>query len=352
MAGAAERSYRGRVVVRPGAEATELAVARLMRAFPDGEAFRLEAISLLQRAVGFDGWCWARVDPRCRLPAHGSLAEHTGAEAIAARMFRAPYAVEVDPAQPVATLSGESGGAVGRSARWRDLLGPLGHHDELRVTLADGGLCWGHLVCYRDLRGSPFTGDQAALMGRVAPLLGAHMREGWRRGTAGACSADEPGTLLFDASLGLLSATRAARGWLEALGWPPLAGLPAFVYALAARAADTRSGVRVRVLALSGNWASLYAAPLLPATAAASVAVTISPPAPAEVADVLMRAWGLSTRERQVAVAVVSGQGTRQAARALRISEHTARQHLKAAFVKVGVHSRDHLRDVITGGLR
>lgn len=340
------------MAVRPGVEATELAVARLMRACPDGEEFRLETISLLQRAVGFDGWCWARLDPRCRLPAHGSLAEGTGAGTIVARMFRAPYDVEIDPARPVATLSGESGGAVGRSVRWRDLLGPLGHHDELRATLADGGLCWGHLVCYRDLRGSSFTGDQAALMGRIAPLLGAHMREGWRRGTAGACSADEPGTLLFDAGLGLMSATRAALGWLRALGWPPSAGLPAFVYALAARAADTRSGVRVRVQALQGSWASLYAAPLLPATAAASVAVTIGPPAPAEVADVLLSAWCLSPRERQVAAAVVSGRGTRQAARALRISEHTARQHLKAVYAKVGVHSGDHLREVLTGGLR
>ena len=72
----------------------------------------------------------------------------------------------------------------------------------------------------------------------------------------------------------------------------------------------------------------------------------------AEVADVLMRAWALSPRERQVAAAIVSGQGTTETARALRISEHTARHHVKAVFAKVGVHSRDHLRDVLTDGLR
>ncbi len=339
------------MAVRPGAEATELALARLMRACPDGEAFRGEAIGLLRRAVGFDGWCWARLDPASLLPAHGSLAEHTGAEAILPRLFRAPYAAQVDPHRPVAALSAETDGTLARSARWRDLLRPLGHHDELRATLADSGLCWGHLICYRDLPGSPFTGEQAALVRRVAPLLGAHMREGWRLETGGLRIQDEPGTLLFDAGLGLLSVTRAALRWLEALGWPPSAGLPAFVYALAARAADTRSGVTIEVRALQGSWASLHAAPLLPATAAGSVVVTIGPPVPAEVAGVLMRAWGLSPRERQVAAAIVSGQPTRQAARALRISEHTARQHVKAVFAKVGVHSRDHLRDVLTGGL-
>jgi DNA-binding CsgD family transcriptional regulator len=340
------------VVVRPGAEATEFALIRLMRGCPDGEAFRGEAIGLLRRAVGFDGWCWARLDAWSRLPAHGSLAEHTGAEAILPRLFRAPYATRVDPHRPVAALSAETGGTLARSARWRDLLRPLGHHDELRATLADGGLCWGHLICYRDLPGSPFTEEQAALMRRVAPLFGAHMREGWRLGTAGVCVDEAPGTLLFGAGLGLLSATPAALRWLEALGWPPSWGLPAFVYALAARAADTRSGVTIQVRALHGSWASLYAAVLLPATGAGSVVVTIGPPAPAQVADVLMRAWCLSPRERQVAAAVVSGQPTRQAARALRISEHTARQHVKAVFAKVGVHDRDHLRDVLTGGLR
>ena len=128
--------------------------------------------------------------------------------------------------------------------------------------------------------------------------------------------------------------------------------LPAFVYSVAARAADTRSDATIRARALHGNWASLHAAPLLPATTAGSVVVTIGPPTPADVADVLMRAWELSPRERQIAAAIVSGLDTRQSARALRISEHTARHHVKAVFAKVGVHSRDHLRDVLTAGVR
>jgi DNA-binding CsgD family transcriptional regulator len=352
MAGAARRSYCGGVAVRRGAEATELAVTRLMRACPDGEAFRQEAIGLLRQAVGFDGWCWARIDPRSVLPAHGSLADGTGAEAILPRLFRAPYAVEIDPQQPAATLSAETGGTLARSARWRDLLRPLGHHDELRAALADRGLCWGHLVCYRDLAGSPFTAEQAALMSRIAPLLGAHMREGWRLNAAGLRIEDTPGTLVFDAGLGLQSATQASLRWLEALGWPPSRGLPAFVYALAARAADTGSDAMIRARALQGGWASLHAAPLLPASATGSVVVSIGPPSAADVADVLMLAWELSPRERQVTAAIVAGQGTRQAARALDISEHTTRQHAKAVFAKVGVHSRDHLREVLTGGLR
>ena len=79
--------------------------------------------------------------------------------------------------------------------------------------------------------------------------------------------------------------------------------------------------------------------------------VTIGPPAPAEVADILMRALELLPRVRKIAAAIVSGQDTRQTVRALEVSEHTVRQHVKAVFAKVGVHARDHLRDVLTGGL-
>jgi len=109
--------------------------------------------------------------------------------------------------------------------------------------------------------------------------------------------------------------------------------------------------VTIQIRALHGSWASLHAAPLLPPIAG-SVAVTIGPAAPADVADVLMRAWQLSPRERQIATAIVSGQDIRNTARTLRISEHTARHHVKAIFAKVGVHSQDHLREMLTGGLR
>jgi DNA-binding CsgD family transcriptional regulator len=55
-----------------------------------------------------------------------------------------------------------------------------------------------------------------------------------------------------------------------------------------------------------------------------------------------MRAWVLTPREREVARLVIDGLSTDEIAAALFISSHTARDHLKAIFSKVGVtHRRD-----------
>jgi hypothetical protein len=47
----------------------------LSQATLDCDAFRLEAISYLQRAIGFDRWCWPLADPETLVTSSG-LAEH------------------------------------------------------------------------------------------------------------------------------------------------------------------------------------------------------------------------------------------------------------------------------------
>ena len=62
-----------------------------------------------------------------------------------------------------------------------------------------------------------------------------------------------------------------------------------------------------------------------------------------EVAEVLCSAYGLRDRERDVVGLVLRGESNRSAARALGISEHTVKEHLKSVFAKVGVLSRAEL---------
>jgi DNA-binding CsgD family transcriptional regulator len=64
---------------------------------------------------------------------------------------------------------------------------------------------------------------------------------------------------------------------------------------------------------------------------------------PVEVAEVLSAAYGLSSRERDVVGLVLRGESNRAAARALGISEHTVKEHLKSVFAKIGVLSRGEL---------
>ena len=57
----------------------------------------------------------------------------------------------------------------------------------------------------------------------------------------------------------------------------------------------------------------------------------------------LLAAYGLTTREREICLEVISGHSTGAIADRLSISPHTIQDHLKSAFAKVGVRSRGEL---------
>lgn len=69
----------------------------------------------------------------------------------------------------------------------------------------------------------------------------------------------------------------------------------------------------------------------------------IEPARPAEIAPLIVQAYGLSGRERQVTQLILEGLSTREIADRLFISVHTVQDHLKAIFDKVDVHSRREL---------
>jgi len=58
------------------------------------------------------------------------------------------------------------------------------------------------------------------------------------------------------------------------------------------------------------------------------------------VSVLLMSAYGLTERERDVTRAVLQGASTAEIAEQLVVSTHTVQQHLKSIFDKTGVHSR------------
>jgi DNA-binding CsgD family transcriptional regulator len=69
----------------------------------------------------------------------------------------------------------------------------------------------------------------------------------------------------------------------------------------------------------------------------------------ADLARLLMRAWGLTRREREVAQLVIDGLSSEDIAAALFISVHTVRDHLKVIFAKTGVSRRQDLVAALTG---
>jgi DNA-binding CsgD family transcriptional regulator len=82
---------------------------------------------------------------------------------------------------------------------------------------------------------------------------------------------------------------------------------------------------------------------------AAGYAVTLEAAPADDLAPLLMRAWGLTRREPEVAQLVIDGLSTEDIANVLFTSVHTVRDHLKTMFGKTGVSRRQDLAAVLTG---
>lgn len=69
--------------------------------------------------------------------------------------------------------------------------------------------------------------------------------------------------------------------------------------------------------------------------------------AEAVVTNSLAEQWGLSKREKEIVVEFSTGRSARAIADLYLISEHTVKTHLKRAYAKLGIHSRQELLDLI-----
>jgi DNA-binding CsgD family transcriptional regulator len=120
--------------------------------------------------------------------------------------------------------------------------------------------------------------------------------------------------------------------------------VPGFIYAIAARLAATdEPAARVRLQTADGFWAVVHVAAISHGPCVAvggGYAITLDQARPDTLASLLLRAWSLTPREREVAELVLDGLSSEDIAATLVISAHTARDHLKAIFDKLGIHRR------------
>ena len=122
------------------------------------------------------------------------------------------------------------------------------------------------------------------------------------------------------------------------------------IYVLATKVAATGRPARVRVRAADGRWVVARVAPLSTGSGTpAGYAATLAAASAEDMAPLLMRAWGLTGREREVARLALDGRSTEDIAAALFISAHTVRDHLKSIFAKVKVSRRPDLIAALTG---
>lgn len=336
----------------------EREIVRLSHAGLDSRTLRFEVLRQLRAVIPVDALFCATVDPATLLFT-GSVVEEIPEDATIS--FLANEFLEDDvnkfvhlarAAQPVHGLYEATRGQPARSARYRDILAPLGFGDELRAALRTGSTTWGVVCLHRELAAPGFTPEEAAFLGRVAPLLARGLRDALLYEAATKSAIEGPGLVVLAGDYSVLSVTERAERWLEELGdWPGRSEPPQAIRAVAARLVAIEQGgearpdllPRARVQTKSGQWLLLHAARLTGAAGDEQIAVILDPAAPADMAPLVLQAYGLTDREAQIAQLILRGLSTGEIADDLSIASLTVQQHLKAVFDKTGVHSRREL---------
>lgn len=216
---------------------------------------------------------------------------------------------------------------------------------------------------YRQQGRPAFGAHDVALLSAVSATVGTAVRARAAGATPWPATASQPGVLFFDGADVLVSANAEAADWLRTAYGPapesswveilaaagadlrlPFPTIPLLARARAVAAGRERGPARLRLRDARGRWLVLHAS-CMPGTPAGAdaVAVVVEPAKSAEVAPIVIEAYGLSGREREVVGGIARGLSTPELARQLFLSPHTVRDHVKAVFEKVGVSSRGEL---------
>jgi DNA-binding CsgD family transcriptional regulator len=312
-----------------------------------------EAVELaLRRLIPFDAACWLSLDPGTWLPTSHVSRLYGSAHfmALAANEYLEEdvnkFARLAWPGRPAGLMSTLTGGTLDRSARYRNILAPLGYTgDELRAVFRDGDAAWGAVALHR--RRGMFEEREADLVADLSGHLAAGIRRAILRTVVTADRGPEPpGLIVLRGDDSLESVTPAAGRLLAELFDSTVASgpVPLTVVSVAQQARRSAGGATdeiagARLPKRTGGWLRMDAS-MLDDDARGRVAVIISAAREPEIADLIAQAYGFSAREREVTGFVLRGGSTQEIATALHVTPYTVQDHLKSIFEKVGVRSR------------
>jgi DNA-binding CsgD family transcriptional regulator len=213
---------------------------------------------------------------------------------------------------------------------------------------------WGGVAMFRGDRSAPYRQDDVEFVSTLSGLLARGLRVGLLARLAAEPPAPavsgRPAVMIFDAEARLRQASVGAEARLAELvrdlhapaPFAVLGSLVAAAWRYAAGATDVLPSSRLRLP--SGEWIILHGSPLTATDGTtASVVVTIEEARPQEIVPLLVAAFDLTPRERDVTQQVLHGVDTREIASTLHLSPYTVQDHLKSIFNKTGVTTRREL---------
>ncbi|WP_336921048.1 response regulator transcription factor [Aquipuribacter sp. SD81] len=334
----------------------------LARAGLDLETFLGEALDSFSRAVPFVAACVASVDPATLLLTgtwkfgdlrgrddhdhEWGLREYGTEDATSFRdLARRP-----DPAVAVGLVRRDEQAAT---RRVEDFMRPhYGYTDELRVVAKDRGQAWGGIALFRDPESGRFDEDDVATMDALSSSLCLGIRTGLllSAGEETTSVASGPAVIIVgpDGQVKQFSAGAAERvsQLLGVISTPEADGMITSLVGAARRYARGEVDLppRARVRSRTGMWHVLHASPMYGSGGlVGDVVVTIDDARPPDVVPLVVAAYDLTPRERDVTQLVLQGLDTKEIATSLHLSAWTVQDHLKSVFDKAGVRSRREL---------
>ncbi len=350
-------------------ERLEREIRRLCLAPLDPVTLRAQVVKSLAKAVSFSGYCSTETDPTSGLVTRMTsdhadrrrgryFLEHIylGSEIDLHAWMKKSRRLAFQDWANSAPAAGHPFPSPEAQGFYGEFLSSQGITAHLSTLFVAGGEMWGGLSLILDGLGSRFSDGDVALLGRLAPRIGAALKASSLRELARPHDAgrNAPGVLVLTPHGRVVEYTPAAENWLSDLAeepawhegvnlpeavWTVVAALRRALAPLTERDKETVPSLQVR--GRSGTWLSLQAALAESSGArAGDVVIVIGPVSPREVTWLRTSGYGLTGREQSVVELVMRGASTRQIADWLCISEYTVQDHLSHVFEKVGGRNR------------
>ena len=334
----------------------------------DLESFLAEAVESVRRAVPWVSACVGTHDPRTLMLTSdrkfGDLGEQEDMHddefgLIEYGSSEATSFIALARAdRPAAGVHLVTGGEIERSLRMATYHRPhFGYHDEVRLVFREGREVWGGMGLMRGSDDPPFDDAEVDFLASLAPLFARGVRVGMLANLGVASSAEPqdepqagPAVVIVGSDDRIVQITGAARQRLAELAGdgrrgPSDAVISGLVGAARRHArGETTDLPRCRVRTSRGRWLVLQAGPLsATGDRDGDVVITIEEARPPEIVALVVAAFGLTPRERDVTQLVLQGVDTKEIAKTLHLSAYTVQDHLKSVFDKADVRSRREL---------